>query len=153
MSTAELIAVVVVAIILFYLTNALYLFVTKLNSVSKYAMTLLLDEFFYQRERTHFIKLVESIKTDYPNAIFDVAMLDLEGHAKQNAISKAISLRMWQLNKKAAETGKSAVDLGQEDVSSVGVQIGKKAVEPYPNRDVNLRTGQMLARFVWMSPD
>lgn len=145
MSTAELVLVIVVAVVIFYLAVATRYYLTRLTAMSKYAMTLLLDEFLYQKERKEFILLVESIKTENPNAIFDTAMLNLEDHAKQNAISKSIALRMWQLNSRAAKTGKSSLEANEEVLTDLRGQV-RKTDDPFPNRDQNLKTGEMLAK-------
>ena len=87
-------------------------FATRKSMVmSKYAMTILLDEFLYQQQKNQFLKLIESTKVENSGILFQSAMFNLEDAAEKVAATKLIGIRMWQINQKALKTGQSAAKI------------------------------------------
>jgi hypothetical protein len=119
--------------------------VRKLNSMSKFSMTLLLDEMSYRRQRIDFLKLIESTKTGTPLALYFAAMLNLEDAAKENWQSKLISTRMWQLNQRALQTGQSITDIRENEAGATENLKGEQ-INPFPDRERNNSTGTAMAK-------
>ena len=112
------------------------------NIISKYTMTILLDEFLYRQERIRFLKLIETLKVENSAILFQAAMFDLQDAVMKNLTARNIGPRMWQINQRALISGESAATI----LESGGVILGNTDPQ-YPLRDQNVAISRAHFKF------